>query len=442
MLFNRRLHCWLSFTTLVSTCCYTWSEHAASAEAITARKLLKNWSRKAEEDARLFDRLPQHDELFLTPPQVIRKRGYPVEIHHVTTADGYILELHRIPAKPLNDGSPRKAVFIHHGVIESSGTWLVNPSSLALPFLLADQSYDVWLGNFRGNRYSRRHVQLSPKQSKFWQFSWDEIGNFDIPAIINHILTLTGLPTMSYIGHSLGCGVFFIAMVKHPELNAKIDTMVALAPLSSFANFKTPIYRALAPFSRPIEAFLKKIGIWGWLDSDGLGDVLLKSACSPTYKQAKFCRYLLGLVTGHNRENIHPSIVALAVTNIFRGTSVQVIAQFGQNYLAGETFQAYDYGKKGNLKRYGSPEPYEYLLGKITAPVYVFSGGNDLLVTPEDVDWLLTQLTNLKGSVRIPEYSHMDFLWVFANLKFNLQLNLMLSFGRGLTSKKKSTIQS
>jgi hypothetical protein len=30
----------------------------------------------------------------------------------------------------------------------------------------------------------------------------------------------------------LGCGVFFIAMVKHPELNAKIDIMVG------FENWK------------------------------------------------------------------------------------------------------------------------------------------------------------------------------------------------------------
>ncbi|XP_057376829.1 lipase member N-like [Daphnia carinata] len=411
MLFHRPLHCWLSFTTLVFTWCCTWSEYPASAEAVGARKLLRNWRRKAEEYERLFNFLPQHDELFLTPPQVIRKRGYPVEIHHVTTDDGYILELHRIPAKPLNDGSPRKAVFLNHGVIESSGTWLVNPSSRSLPFLLADQSYDVWLSNFRGNRYSRQHIKLNPKQPKFWKFSWDEMGNFDVPAIINHILTLTGLPTISYIGHSLGCGVFFIAMAKHPELNAKIDQMVALAPLSSFAHFATPIYRLLAPLSEPIEKFLKKIGTWGWLDSDGLGDVLLKATCSPTYKQASFCRYVLALFTGHNEGNIDPSIVPLAMTNIFRGTSVQVIAQFGQNYLAGETFQAYDYGKKGNLKRYGSFKPYEYRLGKITAPVYVFSGGNDLLVTPQDVDWLLKQLTNLKGSLRIPEYSHMDFLW-------------------------------
>jgi lysosomal acid lipase/cholesteryl ester hydrolase len=56
--------------------------------------------------------------------------------------------------------------------------------------------------------------------------SWDEIGNYDLPAVINYILITTGQSKLSYIGHSLGCGTFFIAMVKHPELNSKIDIMV------------------------------------------------------------------------------------------------------------------------------------------------------------------------------------------------------------------------
>jgi len=56
--------------------------------------------------------------------------------------------------------------------------------------------------------------------------SWDEIGIYDLPAVINYILKETGQSKLSYIGHSLGCGSFFIAMVKHPELNDKIDIMV------------------------------------------------------------------------------------------------------------------------------------------------------------------------------------------------------------------------
>ena len=36
----------------------------------------------------------------------------------------------------------------------------------------------------------------------------------------------------------------------------------------------------------------------------------------------------------------------------------------------GETFQAYDYGWKGNLMRYKSFRPMKYVLKKVTAPVF------------------------------------------------------------------------
>ena len=79
--------------------------------------------------------------------------------------------------------------------------------------------------------------------------------------------------------------MFFISMVLHPELNAKIDLMVdlqnllfvirniyvvvffplvwdrqvALAPLSSFQHFDA-IFRILTPFSNPIEVCIQCSG--------------------------------------------------------------------------------------------------------------------------------------------------------------------------------------
>ena len=41
-------------------------------------------------------------------------------------------------------------------------------------FVLADAGYDVWMGNYRGNIYSRDHVRLNPNSlvdSKFWIYS-------------------------------------------------------------------------------------------------------------------------------------------------------------------------------------------------------------------------------------------------------------------------------
>lgn len=59
-----------------------------------------------------------------------------------------------------------------------------------------------------------------------YKIRWDEIGKYDIPAVINYILDKTSLTKLIYTSHSMGGAVFFIAMITHPELNDKIEMMV------------------------------------------------------------------------------------------------------------------------------------------------------------------------------------------------------------------------
>lgn len=50
---------------------------------------------------------------------MISAYGYPAEVHHVETEDGFMLELHRIPAPG------KKPILLMHGLLDSSATWVM-----------------------------------------------------------------------------------------------------------------------------------------------------------------------------------------------------------------------------------------------------------------------------------------------------------------------------
>ena len=61
-------------------------------------------------------------------------------------------------------------------IVESAtSSTLMRLSSLKPGFILADAGYDVWMGNFRGNTYSRYHLSLDPDHFDFWKFRFGSI---------------------------------------------------------------------------------------------------------------------------------------------------------------------------------------------------------------------------------------------------------------------------
>lgn len=214
---------------------------------------------------------------------MITKYGYQSEIHHVTTEDGYVLELHRIVGgskSPARMG--KKVAFLQHGLLDSSATWVLTRPNHALGkrnagnlnfvrfdnltnlqfsllyfstgYLLADRDYDVWLGNARGNTYSCNHTKYNPfgsssDRKKFWSFSWHQIGIFDLPAMIDYILDRTGVSQLQFIGHSQGTTAFYVMSSQKPEyIISKVKIMHALAPIAFMSHVQSPPIRLIAPF--------------------------------------------------------------------------------------------------------------------------------------------------------------------------------------------------
>ena len=66
---------------------------------------------------------------------MIAHMGYPVEVHTVTTEDGYVLEMHRIPfgkRSPLVPGETRPVVYVQHGLLCSSADWVMGHDTKSL----------------------------------------------------------------------------------------------------------------------------------------------------------------------------------------------------------------------------------------------------------------------------------------------------------------------
>lgn len=102
--------------------------------------------------------------------------------------------------------------------------------------MLAEKGYDVWLGNFRGNPYGLKHATLQIKHSAFWRFSVDCFGNYDIPAMIDYILSKTGHSKVQLIGYDIG-GTSILAMMHHqPNYCKKIQNIQMIAPLGYMLN--------------------------------------------------------------------------------------------------------------------------------------------------------------------------------------------------------------
>ncbi|XP_070326702.1 lipase member N isoform X2 [Odocoileus virginianus] len=299
-------------------------------------------------------------EVWMNINEIITYNGYPSEEYEVTTQDGYILSVNRIPhgRKDTRITGARPVVYMQHALFADSACWLENFANGSLGFLLADAGYDVWMGNSRGNTWSRRHKTLSVNEEKFWAFSFHEMAKYDLPGIIDFIVNKTGQQKLYFVGHSLGTTIGFVSFATMPELAQRIKMNFALGPVVSF-KYPTGIFTRF--FQLPSSAIKSRM------------DVYMSHA--PT------------------------------------GSSIQNILHIKQLYHSDE-FRAYDWGSEAeNMHHYNQSHPPLYDLTAMKVPTAIWAGGNDILITPRDVARILPQIKNLRYFKLLPDWNHFDFIW-------------------------------
>jgi lysosomal acid lipase/cholesteryl ester hydrolase len=126
----------------------------------------------------------------------------------------------------------------------------MNFPSQSLGFILADSGYDVWLGNVRGNTYSLKHTKYHKDQEIFWEFSWDQMAAYDLPAMVDYVVNQTSQQQIFYIGHSQGTMIAFAGLGINEELSSKIKLFLALGPVATVNHIESPL-KLLADIGKP-----------------------------------------------------------------------------------------------------------------------------------------------------------------------------------------------
>ncbi|KAH7280236.1 hypothetical protein KP509_37G057400 [Ceratopteris richardii] len=360
---------------------------------------------------------------------VITDLGYPYEAIRVVTEDGYVLLLERIPRS-----ESRKVVYLQHGVLDSSLGWVSNGVVGSQAFAAHDQGYDVFLGNFRGLA-SQEHVDKNISSRRYWDYSVNEHGTRDIPAMIEKIHAIKSKELgpliasdesgsvaeqpykLCAVAHSLG-GAGLIMYVVTRRLENKphhLSRLILLSPAGFhkdapiFFDLVQYLLPAVAPILAPLmPGFYIKTRIFRGLFNKLARDFQNYPALGGLVQT--LCSYLLG---GDSSNWVE----ALGQThyNVYDmpGLSLRVVMHMAQMRRA-DRFQMYDFGSKGaNMRVYGIPYPLDIgkHYGLIDIPVDIVAGRKDKLIPRSNVRRHYQLLRDCGCTVSYSEfeYAHLDF---------------------------------
>ncbi|CDW83495.1 ab-hydrolase associated lipase region family protein [Stylonychia lemnae] len=365
-----------------------------------------------------FQSFSESPDVSKTIKELITQNGFLFEEHSVTTQDGYILKMFRIPGfqDPATgkDFDPKAAegkpvVLLQHGLEDSADAWVVHRPEVAPAFVLARAGYDVWLGNNRGNKYSDTSF-VKKSNYDFWNYGYEEMGDYDLPAMIDYILTLTKNQKLAFIGHSQGTSQMFYALSHNEQYFAdRVSVFIALGPVMRLSNEQSTLVRLFA--SNITRALLlttaDTFGVYDLFPANYLQTGSMRIFCDVL---PKMCELFLYLGSDSDITVEDPERLQVYLGHFPSGTSLRTVNHYGQTIACGE-MKRYDFGKTINLQKYGQAEPPVIEISNIQkVPVAMFVGTKDELANTIDNRWAKDQI---KSIVHYKEYNlgHLSFFF-------------------------------
>lgn len=339
---------------------------------------------------------------------------YTIDDFTFRTDDGYDLVCFRMnltKAHKKNITNKKhldKPIQVVHGFAGSAIGLLSNKNSFI--FNLQDKGYDVWCANARGNVFNYSHKNPEITSEKFFDFTGDDVGMKDIPAIYRNVLEITGRDKQILFSYSIGNMFMLMALSDSSTagyINKHTERAVFMA-LLNFANFtEDPFVRENQVTREIIDEALelsKKMRVFhtdtGIFLSESKKDKERNRIVSEKYPIVDHTKSDLTKFDGVKDSVIKTILINELSFYLFpflkffghygylfvegSGTGVKfkcsIYNQNDQQFKNGknQAMFKYDHGKEINKKLYGAEEAPTFDQSNVKIPIDILQGSKDL----------------------------------------------------------------